>query len=318
VRPGGIARVRGTTPGERGFALVSVLWVVVGVSALAMVASLTAREAVQAARNRSSLLAAHWQAEDCVARARAAIAAVLADAGGEAGPGNLWDELDQRVADATLLAGCRVTLRAAGAGLDANRADEESLRRLLRFLEVPEAQADSLTDALLDWRDPDDEPRPRGIEAGGYRALRLRAPRNGPFADPREVLHVRGADRVGGIDTLLTVDTLPVPVNHAPLPVLAALPGLSSEAVAQIAALRVRGERMSGFAALQARISPAARQDLAARFPELARSTTMSPAAWTVTSRANSGTPAVTAVLEVRLVRAGDRAALVRRRSWIE
>jgi hypothetical protein len=42
------------------------------------------------------------------------------------------------------------------------------------------------------------------------------------------------------------------------------------------------------------------------------------PDAWLVTARGVTGFPQVTAVLEVRLVRAGARAAIVRRRTWLE
>lgn len=53
-------------------------------------------------------------------------------------------------------------------------------------------------------------------------------------------------------------------------------------------------------------------------YPDLLRLTTSEPDAWTLTARGISGAPAVTVALELVLVRAGDRAAIVRRRTWIQ
>jgi general secretion pathway protein K len=303
---------------ERGFALFGVLWVMVGVSALALVAALAAREAVQAARNRSNLIAARWQAEECLARGRAVVAEALAQARAEGPSGATWDQLDRRLAASPLVGSCELRMRPVGSGIDVNTVDDEVLGQLLRGIGVPEASTDSMVAALLDWRDPDDEPRPLGLEASGYRALHRAVPRDAPFADVREIALVRGFERLGGLDTLFAVEPGPIPLNHAPLVVLAALPGFSPEAIAQIAALRSRGERIGDLFAVQVNLSSGARQELMDRYAELALATTASPVAWVMTARAASGSPPVAAVLEARLVRAGDRAALVRRRSWIE
>ena len=65
-------------------------------------------------------------------------------------------------------------------------------------------------------------------------------------------------------------------------------------------------------------LSPGARQVLLANYAELTRATVTEPDAWIVVVRVEAGAPAVGAVVEVRLVRAGTRAAIVRRRSWIQ
>jgi hypothetical protein len=69
---------------------------------------------------------------------------------------------------------------------------------------------------------------------------------------------------------------------------------------------------------LAAEVSSAASAALLAHYAELSRLTTAEPDAWIVTSRARDGSSAVIAAIEVRLVRAGTRAAIVRRRSWVE
>lgn len=305
--------------GRGGFALVSVLWVIVGVTALALSATLAAREAVAAARNRADLAVAAWRAEGCLERARAAIGEALA---GDAVAGRRtgWARMDRAVAESPLLAGeeCEVEARAAGTALDVNAADAESLVRLFLALRLSAPAADSLADALLDWRDADDDPRPSGAEAAWYRGRGLRVPRNGPLADGREVLLVRGFESLPGIDTLLTAEPGRVSLGHAPPTVLASLPGVSAEAVARLVAARLHGAEPADLAALGGGLSPDARAGMLQRFHELSGRATAEPDAWILRARGAAGDPAAVVVAEARLVRDGARAAVVRRRTWIE
>lgn len=232
------ARCRG------GFALISVLWIVVGVSALAMAGSLAAREAVASARNRADLADAAWRAEGCLERGRAAMSQALKAARNE-GPGSgTWDRMDRAVRESPLLAGsgCTVEMIAAGAALDVNSTPDDAIHRALTAHGVPAARADSLVDALGDWRDADSVPRPRGAERGWYRANARRAPRDGPLADARELVLVRGFDAVPGVEALLCTEPGRVPLGHAPAAVLASLPGFTPEAVARVVDIRSRGE----------------------------------------------------------------------------
>jgi hypothetical protein len=79
---------------------------------------------------------------------------------------------------------------------------------------------------------------------------------------------------------------------------------------------RARGIPVTDLLAFAGELSPAAWQALLARYPDLVRLTTTEPEAWILTARASAGVPAVTVVVEVRLARAGTRAAIVRRRVW--
>jgi general secretion pathway protein K len=305
---------------RRGFALLSVLWVLVGVSALALAANLSAREGVAAARNRADLARAAWRAEGCLERARAAIGDALLTARNE-GPGaTVWGRLDREIAQSPVLrgSGCDLEMRAAGAALDVNAAGDDTVRRLLLALGRAPAQADSLVDALADWRDEDDAPRPFGAELDAYRAAGMRGPRNGPLADARELRRVRGWDALPGIDTLVGVEPGRVPVTHAPAAVLAALPGLGPEAGARAAEMRMRGERITDLSVLVGALSPTARDAAMRRFADLAGSVVLEPEAWIVTARGATGAPPAVSVVEVRLVRAAERAAVVRRRTWTE
>jgi type II secretory pathway component PulK len=306
---------------ERGFALLTVLWVMVGVAALGLTVSLAGREAVATARNRVDLTRASWRAEDCLERARSAIAGALIQEmplrpGGEP---SVWATLDRVALTAPVVTapGCELSVRPAGETLDLNAADEEVLRRLLAALRVPPARADSLVQALLDWRDPDDKARPNGAESSWYRSEHRHPPRNGPLADVRELSRVRGFETLDAAESVLGVEPGRVSLNHAPSAVLAALPGLTPEAVARIAERRARGLAIGDLLSLSGELSPAAREVLLARYPDLVRMTTPEPDAWIVRSRGQAGIPPITAWLEVRLVRAGSRAAVVRQRTGV-
>ncbi|WP_420127343.1 general secretion pathway protein GspK [Longimicrobium sp.] len=289
-------------------------------AALALAANLAAREAVASARNRADLGVAAWRAEACLERARAAITDSLAGSEYEPPGRTVWGRMDQVVAASPALAemSCAVEVRAAGAAMDVNAADGGTLRRLFLALGRTEAGADSLADALADWMDADDVPRPLGAEAAWYRSLRLPVPRNGPVADARELMRVRGFRALPGIDTLLSAEPGRVPLSHAPPAVLAALPGFGPEAVARLAELRMRGERVAELAAFTQSLSTGARDEAGRRFHELAGTAVTEPEAWIVRARGAVGAPPAVSVVEVRLVRAGSRAAIVRRRTWTE
>lgn len=300
---------------RRGFALPAVLWVIVGVAAVTLAGTVAAREVVATAQNRVDHTRATWHAEGCLEIARAAISAGLADRDRSSA---VWSALDTLLARSPDLAaaGCDVAAIAAGTALDVNRIDAEQLRRALHALGAREGQADSLADAILDWRDRDDEPRPAGAEGEWYRARQELTPRNGPIASGGELRRIRGLSCLAGVDTILGVEPGRVPLGRAPLAVIASLPGVGDEAVARLAELRMRGQQPGDLLGFAASLSREARAALFARYPGLVPLVTTEPDAWIVTSRASEGTRAVSASIEVRLVRAGTRAAIVRRRTW--
>jgi hypothetical protein len=109
-----------------------------------------------------------------------------------------------------------------------------------------------------------------------------------------------------------------VSLRHAPPAVLASLPGFTPEAVARVVDLRARGQGVGDLAAFSGSLSPGARDALLRRFMEFLGAAVAEPEAWIVRARAGLGTPAAVSVVEVRLVRAGERAAIVRRKTWTE
>ncbi|HWZ60221.1 MAG TPA: hypothetical protein VNW46_14685 [Gemmatimonadaceae bacterium] len=308
---------------RRGFALLAVLWVLVGVSTIAVASLLVARGGVSAARNRMALTRARWQAEDCVERARAVVDDALADRGDVPRPvAGGWAVLDNVVAasPAVTAAACDVTLWAAGTAVDVNVADAEQIGALLAGVGVAAPRADSMVDALLDWRDADDIARPLGAERAWYRAAHLAVPRNGPLADVRELRRVRGwgatvlSDSV--LNAVFTVEPGRIVWDRASPVVLACLPGMTPEAISRVTELRMRGLAIGDASALGAALAPASAQALTARYADLERLSTSEPDAWVLTARGHDGVaPTLTATVVVRLVRAGTRAAVVRRSS---
>jgi type II secretory pathway component PulK len=306
---------------RRGFALLGVLWVIVGVSAIATASLLVAREGVSAARNRMALTRARWQADDCIERARAVIDDALTDRGDvpRPVPGG-WAVLDRVVtaSPAVTAVSCDLTLQAVGTAVNVNTADADQLTALFTAMGIDAPHSDYMVDALLDWRDADDVPRRFGAERAWYRAARLPAPRNGPLANVAELRLVRGfgpeelPDSV--LDSVLTVEPGRIVWDRAPLAVLASLPGMTPETLGVIADLRLRGLSVGDVSTLSPLLSPSAAQTLSARYADLQRLTTSEPDAWLLIARGHSGhAPVVTATIEDRIVRAGTRAAVVRR-----
>lgn len=305
---------------RRAFVLIAVLWVMVGVGTLGVGIAFVARRSVGAARNRIAARRAAWIAEDCASRVQAAIAQALGDDDTGVTDSIAWQALDVSLRTSRLLdgSGCNVTLRAAGTALDVNAADSGTFARLFLALGIAPRTTDSLVDAILDWRDADDAPRRFGAERAWYAARRLAPPRNGPFADVRELAFVRGASIVPGLDTLLGTERGRVSMNDAPLPVIAALPGFTREAVALVAEHRVRHAALTDLLSFASELSSGARDTLESHYAELVRLSTTTPDAWVLTSRGTTGAPPITEAVELRLVRTGTRAAVVRRRTWIE
>lgn len=304
-----------------GFALLAVLWIILAAAALGMTIIFAARESVAAARNRENTTRAMWHAHDCLERTRAAIAAALEGAGAQASQSESpWVALDTVVARSTPVAAmpCEVELRPTGTKIDVNTADDQMIRLSLRAARIASARADSMTEALLDWRDTDDVPRPLGAEREWYAESRRLTPRNGALASHRELALVRGFGVDPALDTLLGVESGRIFFARAPLAVIAGLPGVGEEALARIAERRARGLEAVELLALAAALSPEARASLVARYAELTRLTSPEPDAWIATSSGRDRGSPVTAVIEARLVRAGTRAAVVRRRSWVE
>ena len=301
-----------TPRSRRGFALLAVLWVLIGVATLGILLAATGRDALGTAANRARRTRARWVAEGCIARANGSVASTL---DGAAITDSVWDRLDRMVSASPLVAGCELALSPVGLTLDVNSANATQLHRLAVATGMRAAAADSLAEAILDWRDLDDEPRPFGAERGWYAESGRAPPRNGPIASPGELAAVRGIDSLAGADSLLGTEPGRILLTRAPIPVLATLPGFGPEVLTVIAQRRASGDAVT-LPALAASVSEAAGRELMAAQPELVSLIATVPDAWVVTATVRDARGESLARLDLRVVRSGNRLAVLRRRWW--
>ena len=301
---------------RRGFALITVIWVITVAAVVALAAEFAGRDAYDAGRNRVFADRAYWRAADCMARTHALMDAVLEVTSDPWQLANLWRTLDgQVIGDGILdLPDCTVHLEAAGTRLDINSASDTLL--LAVFAEAGYAgEAAAMLDAFRDWTDSDSVARPLGAEADWYSAAGRATPRNAPIVDIRELALIRGfKTAVPALETLLTAEPGRLSLANASLDVLAAVPGFTPEALARLAQMRETGEPITDLAAFASSLSPDGLNQMAAHFDQISRTVTVDPDAWIVTTVGTAGQPAVTTTLQYRFVRSGNHAVAVRRR----
>lgn len=231
-----------------GFALVSVL-LIVALLALATVAAVDqARRTVGGAAAVERSARARALADGGVLRAVAELLA--ADAGAPEGD-EPWAG-DGSVLVVRLPGGeAEVSVRDEGGLIDLNAASEEVLAAMFRALEVDAAAANTLADAIADWRDEDSFARLNGAEAEAYlRAGLWYAPRDGLFETVEElglVLGMTPAVLERALPLLTVWGHQPeIDLDIAPRRVLLAVPGMDTGKVSAILALRSGRPRVSG------------------------------------------------------------------------
>jgi general secretion pathway protein K len=300
-----------------GYALLTVLWVMAAAAAVSATGALAARESVNAGRNRVQGERAYWAAHECEARGRALVDSIILANAESRDAAVTWRRLDSLVVSpgAATSAECSIHLEAAGARLDINTADSATLRRFYSAAGSGSATTE-IVDAILDWRDSDDIVRAVGAESSYYAAAALFTPRNGPFASVGELHRVRGFAQVASLAPELTVEPGHIAINSASAAVLRSLPGFTEETIAYVLELRSRGLTVSNLLDLSAEVSVESRNAMIENFPEISRNVVVDPDAWFLTARARAGFPATEATIELRLVRANQRTAVLRRRSW--
>ncbi len=173
---------------EEGIALIAVLWTLVLLSIIAAALSLETRGSARVARNMADTAAARAAADAGVQRA---ILDLVSSP-------NASDTRKFR-ADGTIyvwrFAGCSVRLsdQDERGKIDLNQAPEALLTTLIESVGVDRGKAQSLADAIADYRDPDSLRRLSGAEEADYRAAGLAwGPKNAPFQAIEELQQVIG------------------------------------------------------------------------------------------------------------------------------
>lgn len=294
---------------RRGFALMTVLWVLTVAALIAATAAARGRAAVSATRNRAELERAHWAALTCASEMRASIDDALSAPTSPIERADAWRMLRQAVPDAHT-ENCSASLEAAGTRLDVNSASSEMLDSLFTNLGYGD-ESHAMSAALVDWRDSDDVALPDGAEGEWYASQHRTLPRNGPIVDLRELRRVRGFENANGLDSALSVDAGRVSLATASVPVLMAVPGIPGEVADVLVARRDAGTPVRDILAVLPDVSSPSALTIETHYSEIVRLTTADPEAWILRARGWSGEPRNLALIAWRLVRADNRAVVV-------
>ncbi len=228
----------GANDRSTGFALILVLWIT---AALALVSVALLRE------SREDLRSARGIIEDAKAQAladagiyRAMLAMANPDRSAE------W-QADGSPHELALGEGViRVRIEDDSGKIDLNRADELTLRQMLRSVGADRGTAEKLAASIADYRNPGNAVRAGGDQSVDYEAAGLpHGPKGAPFDSPEELLQVPGMTReiMRAVSPLVTVYSPSRDVNAAvaSTAVLLALPSMDRGRVAQILAARAKG-----------------------------------------------------------------------------
>ena len=162
----------------------TVLWMVVVMTAIVAVVGQTSRLNMKIASAATDEVRCKWA---CRAGTENAIAILNEDLRTSDSLNDLWSDNDEDFNDVPL-EGCFYSVRVVDeAGkLNVNAVTKDQLMAL------PYMEED-IADAILDWRDQDDELRDEGAEAGYYENVDFPYTiRNAPFRTIRELLRVKG------------------------------------------------------------------------------------------------------------------------------
>jgi general secretion pathway protein K len=219
----------------RGVALVLVMWVIALMAILLGSFALIARTENLESRHVFDATTARYDAEAGLERAVYELR--------NADPSQRWIA-DGRPYEFTFEnAQVQVEITDESGKIDLNVADATMLTSLFMSVGVDQQTAESLSDCIQDWRDPDDVPLAQGAEAEQYKQVGLSyGPRNAPFQTVSEVQEVFGMtyelyQKIEPAVTIYSGTPTPNPA-FAPLEALRALPGMTDDFAQQIIALR--------------------------------------------------------------------------------
>lgn len=218
----------------RGFALMLVIWSLVMLASLATGFAYAVRHETRYAGDLAAIARAEAASEAALRIAILALASSDQD--------SRW-QADGRKHDIPWPeASVTVRVHSESGRIDLNRAPSELLIGLLQQI-LPDADAETLVDAIIDWRDTNDQPRADGAERTDYiRAGYSYGPTNRPFNSVHELSQVMGFDRdaVEALVPYLTVYSRRGRVDAASAEptVLAAIPGISRADAEAFAAYR--------------------------------------------------------------------------------
>ena len=180
--------------GQRGVALLVVLWIFIFLFVVAFEFSTAVREEAAAAHRYSDETQGYYLAMAGFQRGLYEFLNQQAGAGRRPQDQKKEDVLDGSWRDDNLGAGVfRFRLIDESGKVNINRVNEDRLRRVFSNLGVDANLRDILVDSIMDWRDPDDLHRTNGAEKEYYLALSPSySPKNGAFDSVEDLLWLRG------------------------------------------------------------------------------------------------------------------------------
>jgi len=241
---------------DSGVVLIALLWIFIALSAIVLSFARESHVEVAAASNAQSLEKAYYVARAGISETIYRLVAKQLNS--QAQQTALQD-------DPTPLELGRITAEFGGGTYTVNIQDEsgkvnlntvseDQLRELVRATGIPDPDADTITDSILDWIDRDESPRTNGAEDDYYQTLDPPySTKNGSIDTTEELLLVHGVtpeyffgrpektidDSIiykYGLSRYLTVysNRNQINVNFAPIPVLLSIPGMTPEAAERI------------------------------------------------------------------------------------
>ncbi|MGE5294240.1 MAG: general secretion pathway protein GspK, partial [Solirubrobacterales bacterium] len=185
------------TARRSGLVLIAVLWIVAMMTAIVAVIGQTSRLNMKMAMAATDEVRCKWA---CRAGVENAIAILNEDTKDSDCLSDLWSDNDKDFND-VVMERCQYSVRVTDeAGkLNINVATKEQLMAL-PYME------EEVADAIIDWRDGDDDLQAEGAEVGYYENLPIPYKiRNGPLRTVRELLCVKGVteENLYGEDTNL-------------------------------------------------------------------------------------------------------------------
>lgn len=222
--------------GQRGIALVLVLWVTTLLTVIAASFVFSMRTDTMLAQNMVSSARAETLADAGVQRALYELFKPGGDRQRWLGDGmqHQWEFGGAMTS---------VMIQDVSGKIDLNTASDALLKGLLTSVGLDEVGSSAMLDAILDWRDSDDLRRINGAEAAEYQAAGTKyKPANAPFETIDELQRVLGMtpQLYAKIADALTVDSRQAGVNLgvASKKVLLAIPGVDEATVDAYLALR--------------------------------------------------------------------------------
>jgi general secretion pathway protein K len=185
---------------EEGIALIAVLWMLTLLSVIAVALSLETSSNTHIARNMAENAAARVAADAGIRRAILDLISVP-DIKTMTADGTVYN---WRFANSTI----HVSVQNELSKVNLNEAPEAALVALFASAGADPGKAQSLADAVADFRDPDNLVRPHGAEEAEYRAAGLAwRPKNAPFDAVEELQQVLGmtAEIFKRVATRLTI-----------------------------------------------------------------------------------------------------------------